>query len=115
MEATARSLPDGVRVKFRAEHGRLLRGASVRPIEDGGGRRARGVDSHQAVPERGAPDGRDASGRIAEARDYPVDGVHGQIEQRLSWEGGAPARCRLERVGKLLLGLGDGATQVVER
>ena len=49
-------------------------------------------------------------GRIAEARDDPVDGPHGQIEQRFGGEGGAAVRCRLERVGELLFGLDDGAT-----
>ena len=60
MEATAGPLPDGVRVELRTKRGRLMRGAGVGPIEDRGGRRARGVDPHQAMPERGAADGRDA-------------------------------------------------------
>ena len=56
-----------------------------------GVRRARGVDPHQAMPERGAAYGRDASGRIAEARDDAVDGPHGQIEQRVGGKVAPPS------------------------
>ena len=80
MEATTGPLPDGVRIEFCTKRGCVMRGTSVRPIEDRRGRRARGIDPHQAMPERGAAYGRDASGRIAEARDDAVDGPHGQIE-----------------------------------
>src|SRR5215213_296027 len=115
MEAAARPLPDSTRVKFRAERGRLPRGASVCPIEDWGGWRPGGVDPHQTVPERGAADGGYACGRIAEARDDAVDGLHGQIEQRLSREGGAAVQRCLQSVGELLYCVADRVTEVVER
>src|SRR5215217_5269750 len=110
MKATARPLPDGVGVELRAKPGCLWRGARVSPIEDWGGRHARGVDSHETVPERGAAHCRNASNRIAQARDHSINGLHSQIEQRLGREGGAAVRSRLQSVGELLLRLADGLT-----
>ena len=114
MEAAARALPDGVRVELRAKLGSFRRGAGIRPIEDRRGRRAGGIDPHQAVPERGATHGRDAGGGIAEVRDDPIDSPHGQIEQRFSRESGAAVRCRLQFVTELLDAVVDGVTQAVE-
>ncbi len=109
VQTAAGALPDGLRVKFLAERRGLGSRAGVGPVEDGGGRFPRGIDAHQAVPERGGPDGRHVAGTLSEAGDDPIDSAYGDVEERFGTEGGSPVRGGLQRVPDLLFALQDVA------